>query len=143
MMPKSINIPEESHIPNDEVHLIMEYSVGETWGPHTSPVANRFIFSNDESNGKGTMFETFFNHFEEEDVNCDLVLVSGLHLLETQEAEYFSKKLADIKLGLQKTPEKVPVHLELASMANRELVKQILEEVRQLFLSFMQETGIG
>lgn len=127
LFPDSFTIPESSHIPQDEIHLIMEYKVGDTWGAYTAPVATRFITSYDESNSKVTMLETFFENLG--NFNPDLVLLSGLHMLEGQSEEFFSERLSVVKNGLKNIPVTLPVHLELASMAHKKLMRKILEEV--------------
>ncbi|XP_052101282.1 ADP-dependent glucokinase-like [Mytilus californianus] len=127
LFPESFTIPESSHIPHDEIHLIMEYKVDESWGSHTAPVATRFITSYDESNSKATMLETFFDNLE--NFSPDIILLSGLHMLEGQSDEFFSQRLAVVKEGLKTLPITLPVHLELASMAHKDFVKKILEEV--------------
>ncbi|KAK3097938.1 hypothetical protein FSP39_014684 [Pinctada imbricata] len=127
LLPQSLIIPEASNIPVDEIHLIMEYQVGEKWGDNTAPVATRFITSFDESNSKATMIETFFENVKPFDP--DLILLSGLHLLEGQSQEFFSQRLAVIRNGLNNIPRELPVHLELASMANKKFVKEILEQI--------------
>ncbi|XP_062590693.1 ADP-dependent glucokinase-like [Saccostrea cucullata] len=127
LLPKSITIPKMSHIPKDEVHLIMEYHMEESWGNHTAPVATRFITSFDESNSKATMIESFFEYSNK--VNPDLIILSGLHLLEGQSPEFFNQKLLFIQNELVKIPKTTPVHLELASMANQKFVKAIADQI--------------
>ncbi|KAL4227894.1 hypothetical protein ACF0H5_013334 [Mactra antiquata] len=127
LLPSSIHIPENSRISDDEVHLIMEYGLDEKWHQVTSPVANRFITSFDESNGKLTMLGKFFSDLDE--FNPDLVVISGLHLLDTQTTGFITSKLTEISEGLRNIPITIPVHLELASMANSDLMKQILKKV--------------
>lgn len=127
MLPKSLNIPRSSHIPADEVHLIMEYGVGETWGELQSHVANRFITSYDESNSQATMLETYFESLEIS--KTDLVLMSGLHILEGQSEDFFVRRIQTVCDGLDAIPKSLPVHLELASMANKDFVQQLLMKV--------------
>ncbi|XP_033750170.1 ADP-dependent glucokinase-like [Pecten maximus] len=127
MLPRSLNIPTKSHISTDEVHLIMEYSVGDTWGDLTSPVANRFITSYDESNSQATMLETFFESLDTQ--KTDLVLMSGLHILEGQSKDFFIRRIQAVCDGLINIPRSLPVHLELASMANVDFVREILTKV--------------
>jgi ADP-dependent phosphofructokinase/glucokinase len=71
----SIAVPKESLTESDEVHLIMEYQAGEKWGKDTATLANRFITSYDEANGKMTMMETYFKSIRE--YKPDLVILSG------------------------------------------------------------------
>ena len=132
LLPASIVIPKISHIEKDEVHLIMEYQVGESWGSHRAPVATRFITSYDESNSQATMIESFFQYIE--NYKPDLIILSGLHLLEGQSSEFFSQKLSFIQSELIKIPKAVPVHLELASMVNKAFVKEIADNVSDAIL---------
>ncbi|XP_071116162.1 ADP-dependent glucokinase-like [Haliotis cracherodii] len=127
MMPASLSIPETSLISKDEFHLIMEYKVGEVWGEDSAPVANRFISSCDYSNSRLTMLDTFFNSLDS--FNPDLILMSGLHLLDGQTSQFFSEKIALLSSRLQQIPSTVPIHLEFASMATQSFVRDILENV--------------
>lgn len=45
-------VPSSGHIPEDEVHLILEFNKGETWGKYTAPRANRFIVTHDRTNAE-------------------------------------------------------------------------------------------
>ena len=130
LLPDQIQVPSDSRISDDEVHLIMEYGLYEQWGPLTAPVANRFITSYDESNSKLTSLEKFFKSIIK--FGPDLVLLSGLHLLESQELSYVKEKIKEVKLGLKAVPAKTPVHLELASMAHKDAVKMILNDVSKI-----------
>lgn len=131
MMPASLSIPETSLISKDEFHLIMEYKVGEVWGEDSAPVANRFISSCDYSNSRLTMLDTFFNNLDS--FNPDLILMSGLHLLDGQTSQFFSEKIALLSSRLQQIPSSVPIHLEFASMATQSFVRDILENVSVLY----------
>ncbi|XP_041362972.1 ADP-dependent glucokinase-like [Gigantopelta aegis] len=127
LMPDAIEIPESSRIASDEVHLIMEYQVGDSWGGVVTTVANRFISSYDESNSQLTMLDTFF-----EGVNTfqpDLIVISGLHLLDGQAAEFSGAKVRTLVAHLQAVPHLDPIHLEFASMTNQAFVKQLVHEV--------------
>lgn len=105
----------------------MEYQVEEEWGSHRAPVATRFITSYDESNSKATLIEAFFQYIQ--NYHPDLIILSGLHLLEGQPSEFFSQKLSLIQAELAKVPNAIPVHLELASMVNKNFVKEIADNV--------------
>lgn len=127
LLPEQIKVPKDSRIPEDEVHLIMEYGLNEQWETFTAPVANRFITSYDESNSKLTTLDKFFKDLGP--FSPDLVLLSGLHLLESQHLSFVQEKIEQVKAGLKAIPKKTPIHLELASMANRDAVKLVLDEV--------------
>ena len=55
----------------------------------------------------------------------DLVVISGLHLLEGQTAELQKNKLEDLRHHLRSISEDTPIHLELASMTSSTLMKDI------------------
>ena len=90
-------------------------------------MATRFITSYDESNAKLTMLDTFFNTVSS--FSPDLVLFSGLHLMEREEHDFMLQKLSEVRQGFDKIQPTVPVHLELASMANPRCVKDIINQV--------------
>ncbi|XP_064653021.1 ADP-dependent glucokinase-like [Lineus longissimus] len=121
----SITVPKVSLTESDEVHLIMEYQIGEKWGNDTATVANRFITSYDEANGKMTMLDTFFKSIQED--NPDLVVLSGLHMMEGQKEEVWKSRVDYLAKNLQGLPRDLPVHLELASMANGKFIKYLAE----------------
>ncbi|KAL8581110.1 hypothetical protein ACOMHN_033558 [Nucella lapillus] len=127
LLPGNISVPASSIVKQDEFHLIMEYKVGETWGTRRAPVANRFICSYDASNLAMTMAETFFASLP--DFGPDLVILSGLHLLEGLSEEDYESRVHALASGLKQVDPQVPVHLELASMANANCMRSILEKV--------------
>ncbi|CAG5133393.1 unnamed protein product, partial [Candidula unifasciata] len=127
MMPTTVKIPVSCRIPQDEVHLIMEYKVGEKWGTSAAPVANRFITSHDESNAKIIMLEPFFESLSI--FQPDLIILSGLQIMDSQAPEFFQQRLDKVVSLLQQVPASVPIHLELASMANKDFVRQIISKV--------------
>ena len=128
LLPKEIHVPKDSIIDKDEVHLIMEYGLDESWDGLKTSVANRFITSHDEANSELTFLGKYFDNADS--FRPDLVLLGGLHLLETQSLDYIKDKIVEMKKGMARIPTTVPIHLELASMANRDCVKLLLNEVR-------------
>lgn len=133
LIPKKLNIPQESIFPHDEVHLILEYKVNDIWGDQVAPVANRFITSHDISNSEVSMMEVFFESLET--YTPDLIVFSGLHLLDSQKPEFSKKRVEMMLPRLQSLPIFVPIHLELASMANVEFVGLVLKKVIPLITS--------
>lgn len=110
----------------DEFHLILEYQVEEQWGQLQAPHANRFIFSHDLSNGAMNMLEVFVSSLEE--FQPDLVVLSGLHMMEGQSKELQRKRLLEVVASISDIPAGVPIHLELASMTNREFMSSIVHQ---------------
>lgn len=96
-------MPAYSMMPDDEIHLIMEYSRGELWGPSTAPVATRFITSSDGSNSKMSHMEAFFSSFKT--FRPDLIIFSGLHLLEGQPDDMWKERFENLQRGLTMVPK--------------------------------------
>uniref|UniRef100_A0A8I5NKN9 ADP dependent glucokinase n=1 Tax=Papio anubis TaxID=9555 RepID=A0A8I5NKN9_PAPAN len=127
LLDDNVFVPPESLQEVDEFHLILEYQAGEEWGQLKAPHANRFIFSHDLSNGAMNMLEVFVSSLEE--FQPDLVVLSGLHMMEGQSKELQRKRLLEVVTSISDIPTGIPVHLELASMTNRELMSSIVHQV--------------
>lgn len=123
MLDEQIVVPPESLQEMDEFHLILEYKAGkrekkrylgiflhsvkiwntmtmcglppgEQWGTTRAPQANRFIFSHDVSNGEMSSLETFVASLDE--FQPDLVVLSGLHMMEGQGREMWEGRLKEV-----------------------------------------------
>ena len=81
--PLAIRIAEKSRIESDEVHLILEYGVSETFEGSRAPRSNRFIVTHDYYNSRMELLDEFFNFVTS--YQPDLIILSGLHLLENQD----------------------------------------------------------
>ncbi|ELV11281.1 Beta-hexosaminidase subunit alpha [Tupaia chinensis] len=127
LLDDNVFVPPESLQEGDEFHLILEYQAGEQWGQLRAPHANRFIFSHDLSNGAMSTLEVFMSSLEE--FQPDLVVLSGLHMMEGQSEALQRKRLSEVVASLSDIPTDVPVHLELASMTNRELMSSLVHQV--------------
>jgi ADP-dependent glucokinase len=86
LLSSNIEIPKPSLIEKDEVHLIMEYGKHEIFESWQSPVANRFIVSHDTYNSRMEFLDQFFATIRE--YKPDIIIISGLHLLESQKPEF-------------------------------------------------------
>ncbi|XP_037358785.1 ADP-dependent glucokinase isoform X1 [Talpa occidentalis] len=126
LLDDNVFVPPESLQEVDEFHLILEYQAGEEWGQLKAPHANRFIFSHDLSNGAMNMLEVFVSSLEE--FQPDLVVLSGLHMMEGQSKELQRKRLVEVVASISDIPTGIPIHLELASMTNRELMSNIVHQ---------------
>nr|KAF6391175.1 ADP dependent glucokinase [Pipistrellus kuhlii] len=126
LLDDNVFVPPESLQEVDEFHLILEYQAGEEWGQLKAPHANRFIFSHDLSNGAMNMLEVFVSSLEE--FQPDLVVLSGLHMMEGQSKEFQRKRLLEVVTSISDIPVGIPIHLELASMTNRELMSSIMHQ---------------
>lgn len=121
----------------DEVHLILEYERGVKWGDTEAPCANRFIMSNDIANSNLQSIETFAENLKVFQPN--LVVISGLHLMENKPKEFRIRQLKEMIKILRTLPSQTPVHLELASMADinfvRDIVQNLLPHINSLGLN--------
>lgn len=109
----------------DEIHMILEYPAGAQWGHVQSTCANRVIFSHDISNSKMTALEDVEAVVRQ--YGPDLVVMSGAHLLGGQPQKVWLKRLEDIRVLLEKTLNKVPVHWELATIGNMEFFQKLAD----------------
>lgn len=60
----------------------------------------------------------------------DLIVVSGFHLLDSQNESFWQNRITDAEYAFMRLPHSVPVHLELASMSHCPVMVAI---VTQLF----------
>ncbi|XP_019388834.1 PREDICTED: ADP-dependent glucokinase isoform X2 [Crocodylus porosus] len=127
LLDDNVIVPPESMQEIDEFHLILEYQAGEEWGQMRAPNANRFIFSHDLSNGAMNMLEVFVASLDE--FQPDLVVLSGLHMMEGQSKEMRAKRLLEAVTSLSDIPTDIPIHLELASMTDQDLMSKIMLQV--------------
>lgn len=112
----------ESH---DEVHLILEYPKGATWGEITSSCANRVIISHDVSNARMVALEGFQEYLH--DFKPDLVVLSGAHLMQAEEREFRMRRLAEVSEVLGAIPSSIPVHGELATVGDLTYLQELGE----------------
>ena len=108
----------------EEIHMILEYSKGDKWGDVQADCANRLIFSNDITNSEMTELDNFMT--EVGTSSPDVVVISGLHMLEQQPRNFRMKKILTLVSKLQTIEPYVNIHLELASISNEEFIRDIL-----------------
>ncbi|XP_068584875.1 ADP-dependent glucokinase isoform X1 [Cebidichthys violaceus] len=126
MLDEQIVVPPDSLQETDEFHLILEYKAGERWGSTQAPQANRFIFSHDVSNGEMSSLETFVASLDE--FEPDLVVLSGLHMMEGQGRELWEERLKEAVSAISDIRHDIPIHLELASMTDKDYMNSIMQE---------------
>nr|XP_020481113.1 ADP-dependent glucokinase isoform X2 [Monopterus albus] len=150
MLDVQIVVPPGSLQETDEYHLILEYKSGEQWGSTQAPQANRFIFSHDVSNGEMSSLETFVASLEE--FQPDLVVLSGLHMMEGQGRELWEERLKEAVSAISEIRKDIPIHLELASMTDKDYMNSIMQEVMPIVSSiglneqellFLSQAGQG
>ncbi|XP_023256034.1 ADP-dependent glucokinase isoform X2 [Seriola lalandi dorsalis] len=150
MLDEQIVVPPDSLQEVDEFHLILEYKAGEQWGSTQAPQANRFIFSHDMSNGEMSSLETFVASLEE--FQPDLVVLSGLHMMEGQGRDVWEDRLKEAVSAISDIRKDIPIHLELASMTDKDYMNSIMQEVMPIVSSiglneqellFLSQAGEG
>ena len=107
----------------DEIHMILEYSVETQWGDVKANCANRIIFSHDISNSKMTALTSVPNAVAQ--FSPDLVILSGAHLLGGLEKAVWKQRLNAIAEELDTTLHSIPVHWELGTIGNMEFFRQL------------------
>ncbi len=96
---------------------------------HVCSICFRFITSYDKANGEATYMEQFLTSVTS-DLDPDLVVFSGLHLLEGQHESLWQEKFSTLIKGLKQLPSRTPVHLELASMVQPHFIQELVNKVR-------------
>lgn len=124
LLNKSIHVPYLNT--KDEIHLILEYKSKEIFEKNETPTSNRFIVSHDIINSNMKMLDDFFNGINK--YRPDLIILSGLHLLESIKHDLRSEKLKSLRnqLSLNSPIENI-VHLELASIGDKSFMKTIID----------------
>lgn len=112
----------------DDIHLIMEYKTGDTFGGIKSPRANRYIIHSDSNNPMISSLELLnVNQF-----NPDLFVVSGLQMLDNfpfQSSEVRRQRLQAVQQQMISANAKTLIHFELASFVEIELFNDLLLNV--------------
>lgn len=125
---------EQSSVDRDEVHLILEYTKGSklqygyAGAAVSAPRANRYIATRDYINGNFLSLVPL--HDEIERFKPHLLVVSGFHLMDSEpDAERRRDTLMRIKTQLaNETSRSIRfIHLELASMGNRDRYREVAE----------------
>ena len=116
-------------VDDDDVHLIMEYKVGEKWGNYTVPRANRLIIHSDSNNPTLGSLEAFLAKLD--DFSPHLVIVSALQMLDNYpfEAGQREKRLELLRNLLNTIPSSTHVHFEMASFSEKAMMEALLEYV--------------
>ncbi|XP_017331228.1 ADP-dependent glucokinase [Ictalurus punctatus] len=112
-----------------DIHLILEYPSGATWGPYTSRRANRYIVHSDDHNPYLDSMEDFEKKLQ--GFKPDLLVVGGLQMMDNfpfnqGEREALLSRLAQL---LSSASPQTNVHFEMASFVDEALMSDLLELV--------------
>ena len=72
-----------SQVDTDDIHLILEYKMGDQIGKFQSPRANRYIAISDDHNPNLDALEGFVEHYH--DFDPSLVVIGGLQVMDSYE----------------------------------------------------------
>uniref|UniRef100_UPI0037E7D171 ADP-dependent glucokinase n=1 Tax=Semicossyphus pulcher TaxID=241346 RepID=UPI0037E7D171 len=112
-----------------DIHLILEYPSGASWGPFTSRRANRYIIHSDDHNPYLASMEEFAEKLE--DFEPDLLVVGGLQMMDNfpfqaGERDALFSRLAHL---LSSSSPKLGVHFEMASFVEESIMQDLLHYV--------------
>ncbi|CAL8243524.1 unnamed protein product [Lota lota] len=109
-----------------DIHLILEYPAGASWGPYTSRRANRYIVHSDDHNPYLDSMGDFAENLR--DFHPDLLVVGGLQMMDnfpfkSDEREALLSDLADM---MSSSSTQTGIHFEMASFVDEGLMKDLL-----------------
>ncbi|XP_028292085.1 ADP-dependent glucokinase [Gouania willdenowi] len=118
-----------NEVEEPDIHLILEYPLGASWGRFTSRRANRYIVHSDDHNPYLDAMEEFAGKLEE--FKPDLLVVGGLQMMDsfpfkTGEREALFSRLADL---LTSSTPQIGIHFEMASFVEESIMKDLLHYV--------------
>lgn len=128
-LPEGVKVVGGETSRDDDVHLILEYKAGESWGPFTSPRANRFIIHNDNNNPLISSLEDLEQELNE--FSPDLLIVSGLQMMDNYPFQpgVRMKRLLRVREQMISQPSKTRIHFEMASFVESELLHLLMQHV--------------
>jgi ADP-dependent glucokinase len=109
--------------PQDQVHLILEYGVGDRFGELVATRANRFILHSDNVNGRIEGLDDF--HAAARQFQPHAIVAAGLHLLQEQPHAFRSQRVDDVRRQLEAMPAGVLTHFEFASIGERAFTAEV------------------
>lgn len=131
LLTRGLRVPSTCHMEQDEVHLILEFAVGDRLGPYSSPVANRFIVTHDEANTRLLQLPQLDAEWQA--IQPGLVVLSGVHMLEALSLADWTQTVERLAATLAKRKGDAVVHLELASMTDRKRMFLLAQKVSRIF----------
>ncbi|TSO25173.1 ADP-dependent glucokinase [Bagarius yarrelli] len=112
-----------------DIHLILEYPSGATWGPYTSRRANRYIVHSDDHNPYLDSMEEFEKKLQS--FKPDLLVVGGLQMMDNFPFKQGEREalLMHLTQLLSSASPQTNVHFEMASFVDEALMSNLLELV--------------
>ncbi|XP_056624727.1 ADP-dependent glucokinase [Triplophysa dalaica] len=112
-----------------DIHLILEYPTGATWGPYTSLRANRYIVHSDDHNPYLDSMEQFQEQLKS--FKPDLLVVGGLQMMDNFPFKHGVREslLNNLAQMLSSASPQTTVHFEMASFVDEGLMLDLLQFV--------------
>ncbi|KAL7873152.1 hypothetical protein AOLI_G00122230 [Acnodon oligacanthus] len=112
-----------------DIHLILEYPSGATWGQYTSRRANRYIVHSDDHNPYLDSMEEFEKRLQS--FKPDLLVVGGLQMMDNFPFKHGEREalLSHLTWILSSASSQTNVHFEMASFVDEGLMSDLLEFV--------------
>lgn len=109
-----------------DIHLILEYPSGATWGQYTSRRANRYIVHSDDHNPYLDSMEEFEKKLQS--FNPDLLVVGGLQMMDNFPFKQGKREalLTHLARILSSASSQTSVHFEMASFVDEGLLLDLL-----------------
>ncbi|KAK8734071.1 hypothetical protein OTU49_006000, partial [Cherax quadricarinatus] len=114
---------------DEDIHLIIEYKAGESWGTYQAPRANRFIIHSDDNNPVLSTVEDFGGQLEAFKPN--LFVVGGLQMMDNfpfppgvQE-----ERLQAVRDQMTSLSTSSRIHFEMASFTDTDLLTGLIQHV--------------
>lgn len=112
----------------DTVHLILEYSAGETFAGFAPPRANRYILNSDDRMADPTYADRAFDAGGV-GYDADAAVLAGLHMYEALPTlEDQRKAVIQVRDPFYQVFEEAAKHIELASVGTKEFMKLLALE---------------
>lgn len=119
-------------VPSPDLHIILEYREGETWGKYSAPRSNRFYMNHDTQNTNPGILESAY-----EINNIDVFVIGGLQLIENTETEdLFLSKALDIANHMK--TKNIKTHIEMGDFHSYNYFKKL-----QTLLSIADSIGMN
>ncbi|XP_067648148.1 ADP-dependent glucokinase [Eurosta solidaginis] len=138
LVPAEIKIAGDQ-IAEDDIHLILEYKAGDTWGPIKTPRANRYILHSDRNNPHMNSVE----HFDKvlHSFRPRLLVISGLQMMDSYKFEPYvrERRLEKIQQQINSQAFATLIHFEMASYVEIKL----LFLLRQYVMPYVDSIGMN
>ncbi|XP_077996890.1 ADP-dependent glucokinase-like [Glandiceps talaboti] len=115
------------YLSEDDIHLLLEFKSGETWGKYRAPRANRFIIHNDQANPMLHSLEAFQEKLP--GFQAHLLVIGGLQMMDSFPSDKRIDRIKALGDMLKSVPEKTRIHFELASFAEEKMMNYLMDNV--------------